>query len=142
MLLWCAVMACAAPFLMWTEPKRRTWLALLLSGLASLVIPAHWVGGYMLVDLAAGYAIIRHPAGWVQKCIGAMFLMMVAFHVGYLMGEAFGPALNPQYYGSAVRAIGWMQTALLFSWGLSDAVGLLLDRYRRPGFRLSHGKVV
>lgn len=142
MALWCWLMLCAAPFLMWTEPKRRTWLALFMSGLAALVIPSHVIGGYMLVDLAAGYAIIRHPAGWQQKGIGAMFLAMVTFHIGYLMASIEGRVLNPQFYGSAVRGIGWGQTLLLISWGLADAVGLLVAGYRRSRRGISRGEAV
>ncbi len=133
-------MLIAVPFMLWTEPKRRTWVTLFLSGQAALFIPATAIGGFMLVDLMAGYAIIRHPAGWVQKCIGALFLLMVAFHIGYLFGMAEGNPMNPHYYGEVVRGIGWGQAVLLFGWGLTDAVGLLVDRYRRVRGYGSHSE--
>lgn len=116
--------------LMASGPKLRTWLALFAAGCAGFFVPAPWISGYMLADLGAGAVIIRHPAGWQQKFIGALFLAMVIFHVGYLFSLVENGTGNARLYGQCMRAVGWGQAALLGTWGLWDAVVNLADRWQ------------
>ena len=126
---WHLAMLASAPFMV-TGSKLRTWLALFVAGCAGFFVPVNWIMGYMLADLCAGAVVIRHPAGWQQKFIGALFLMMVVFHVGYLFAMAENGNVNAHLYGESVRGIGWTQAALLITWGLWDAVVVLANRYR------------
>lgn len=111
-------------------PMMRTWAALFLSGCAGLFIPPDWIGAYMLVDLTAGYIVVRRPAGVAQKSIGAIFVMMVIFHIGFMTAMALGRAVDGHVYGVINRGAGWLQLLCLMGWGLWNAMESAVDRYR------------
>jgi len=137
---WKTAMLMALP-LMAVGPKLRTWLALMGAGVAALMVPAMAlgdvvdspvVGCYIIIDALAGYLVIRHPAGWVQKFIGAVFALMVSFHVGFLIADR--PAATLSYLHWLSWA-GWAQWAALAGWGLYDtgkAIAYRVGRGRHP----------
>lgn len=113
--------------LMTVGPKLRTWLALMGAGIVAVMVPAMTlgvavdskvIGCYIIIDALAGWIVIRHPAGWVQKFIGAVFALMVSFHVGFLIADR--PAATLSYLHWLSWA-GWWQWSALAAWGLYDA---------------------
>ncbi len=105
------------PFMGW-GPKLRTWAALMGTAVAAMLLPPVAVAAYIIVDSIAGAIVLRHPSGWVQKLIGALFATMVMFHIGYLY--AGNPAAAENYIWWNM-AIGWVQWGALASWGAYDA---------------------
>ena len=112
--------------LMTVGPKLRTWLALMGAGIVAVMVPAMTLGAvvdspvvgcYIIIDALAGYIVIRHPAGWVQKFIGAVFALMVSFHVGFLIADRPAATLS---YLQWLSWAGWAQWAALAGWGLYD----------------------
>lgn len=101
--------------------KVRTWCALFAAGLSSLVIPPDMIIGFLLADFLAGAIIITHPAGLAQRTIGALFLAMVFFHVGFILSQLTSYNVNGHLYGQANRFVGWLQLACLSGWGMYDA---------------------
>lgn len=135
---WKTAMLLALPF-MAVGPKLRTWFALMGAGVAALIVPAMSlgdvvdspvVGCYIIIDALAGYLVIRHPAGWVQKFIGAVFALMVSFHVGFLIADKPDATLDYLHW---LAWAGWVQWAALAGWGAYDAGKGIANRYRRGG---------
>lgn len=123
----------ALPF-MTVGPKLRTWLAMMAASGAAMLVPAMTIGAavdspvvgcYIIIDALAGWIVIRHPAGWVQKFIGAVFALMVSFHVGFLIADR--PAATLAYLHWLSWA-GWLQWAALVVWGLYDTGKAVADR--------------
>ncbi|MGL5734045.1 MAG: hypothetical protein ACRCYS_04185 [Beijerinckiaceae bacterium] len=122
---WKIAMLAALP-LMTAGPKLRTWLALMGAAAAATIVPTMTlgpnvdsvvIGWYISIDALAGWVVLRHPAGWVQKFIGAAFALMVSFHVGFLIADR--PAATLDYLHWLAWA-GWVQWAALAGWGVHD----------------------
>ena len=137
-MLWFAAMVALLPFmavgggkraygipLPW-GPRARTWAALFGASLAAWLTP-HMVASpvvdtgciarFIVIDAIAGGIVLAHPAGWVQKFVGAVFALMVSFHIGFLWAD--NPSQIDSYTGWQAGA-GWAQFAALASWGLYD----------------------
>ncbi len=111
---WFLFMAAVAPFM--TEARKlRTWLALFTSALAANLLP--YPEAYLLLDFAAAWIVLIHPAGAGQKAIGWLFVGMLLFDVGFILGGSENPAL----YSTAMIGLGWVQSLILFAWGAHDA---------------------
>ena len=124
-----------APF-MTVGPKLRTWLAMMAASGAAMIVPplslgpqirVETIGWYIVIDALSGWAVLAHPAGWAQKLIGALFALMVSFHIGFLIADH--PATVIDYLHWLTWA-GWLQWAVLASWGLYDAGKMGVDRAR------------
>lgn len=119
-------MLMALPF-MTAGPKLRTWLAMMGAALGALLVPVMHIGPtvdstvigwYIVIDAIAGRVVLMRPAGWVQKLIGAIFALMVSFHVGFLIADKPDATLGYLHWLSWA---GWLQWAALFVWGTYDA---------------------
>lgn len=144
---WVLVMVAALP-LMWPQryegklrwPKLRTWAALVLSSLVAwAVTPATGdvpVREYALICLIGAFIVITRPAGQAQYAIGVLFMLMFGWNFGLLAGHLFG--LNEWASGTSDVGYhlslfaGWMQAALIFSWGAVDG-GKAVLAWRRGG---------
>ena len=133
---WKLAMLAALPF-MGRGAKLRTWVALMGASLAATMFPPLSVGAYIAIDIFAGALVLTKPATEVQKLIGRGFVLMVMFHLGYLLSSALAPVEGASmFYYQANAATGWLQLLALLSWGLWDAGKALVsftDRWRRPG---------
>lgn len=114
-------MLVALPF-MGRGAKLRTWLALMASSVAAMAFPPLSVGAYIAIDTAAGAIVLAKPAGEVQRIIGRLFIVMVMFHLGFLVSRTFAPVEGGElFYYQANAATGWLQFLCLMGWGLWDA---------------------
>lgn len=121
---WKLAMLALTP-LMAKRPMMRTWFALMGASLAAMIFAPMSVKAYILIDGIAGLLVITRPAGLAQKTIGALFALMVLFHIGYLWGAHPGSSLT---YWQANVSVGWAQWGCLLAWGLWDAGKVALDR--------------
>ena len=111
--------------LMAVGPKLRTWAALMGTAVAAMLLPPVSVAAYIIIDSVAGAIVLRHPSGWVQKLIGALFATMVMFHIGFIYADNIGAAENYVWWNTT---IGWVQWAALASWGAYDAARYAVRR--------------
>lgn len=95
------------------------------AGVVPWLLPAMSVPAYILIDAAAGIAVLRHPAGIAQRAVRACFALLVMYHTGFLLSYGGGDATL--YYKANV-VTGWVQFALLASWGLHDVGKVILRR--------------
>lgn len=124
---WKLAMLAALPF-MGRGAKLRTWLALMGASFAAMAFPPLSVGAYIAIDTAAGAIVLAKPAGEVQRIIGRLFIVMVMFHLGFLISRAFAPVEGAElFYYQANAATGWLQFLCLIGWGLWDAGKALAD---------------
>lgn len=118
---WKLAMLAALPF-MGRGAKLRTWIALMGASMAAMAFPPLSVGAYVAIDIAAGGLVLAKPAGDVQRIIGRLFIVMVMFHLGYLVSRAIWPIEGAEmFYYQANAATGWLQFLCLAGWGLCDA---------------------
>ena len=125
MTAWHLGMLALLPF-MGSGPKARTWAALMCAGVTPWLLPAMAVPAYIVIDAIAGAVVLRRPAGFTQRAIGACFALLVMFHVGFLMSHTGGD--TAMYYQANV-VTGWAQFILLAAWGLSDVGKAILHRF-------------
>jgi hypothetical protein len=111
---WKVAMLCLLP-LMWGQAKLRTWGALFGASLAALFAP--FLSAFVVIDLVAAAVILRAPAGFAQRSIGALFVGMILFEIGFLLSEGNQQGLML----SGLQALGWAQWAILATWGAYDA---------------------
>jgi hypothetical protein len=141
---WFAAMGGILPFVLVGRPKARTWAALFGAACAAWIVPAMAmgdavdsaaIGRYIVIDAIAGSIVLARPAGWVQKFIGAVFALMVSFHVGFLIADKPVATLDYLHWLSLA---GWLQWAALAVWGLYDtgkAIAYRFGRGRNMGAR-------
>lgn len=119
------------PFLWKSKVKRRVWFALMGASVAALVFPPLTVRAYLVIDaLAGGVALYRksgEPRYFAQKAIGMGFVMMLVFHIAYLLNG--GPDSQSTYYDAMVWA-GWFQLACLAGWWAYDVREAFADHFR------------
>jgi hypothetical protein len=123
-----------APF-MRGRPMLRTWAALLGASVAT-----YWVQtplGYLAIDAVAAAIVVARPSGLAQKAIGALFVCMVLFDLGFYLSPVIADFLNQfgfrlseqadvELFRAVLTWIGWVQAAILAGWLGHDAWG----RYR------------
>lgn len=113
----------------------RTWAALLCASVAGKAFPdpAAWV----LIDLAAAIIVIFPPRAGFQKAIAGLFAAMLFFELGWLPSNR----LNPEFVEGVGFIGGWLQLAVLLTWGIDERYGLrsLRDWLVRP--RMAHHAV-
>lgn len=95
----------------------RAWVALLLGSLAGKAFPdpVAWV----LIDLVAAIVVIFPPRAGFQKAIAWLFSAMMLFELGWLASER----LNADWVVSAGSVCGWLQLAVLLTWGIDERYG-------------------
>lgn len=125
---WFITLVAILPLLWTSEAKMRSWAGLGFAALMGQLLPPLSAGGYIFVDGLAAWMILRSPAGVAQRTIGALFALMVLYHVGWIAG---GRGNHETYLGSQY-AVGWIQLVCLGTWGVADLVGLALGRFRPP----------
>lgn len=98
----------------------RTWIAMFGASVA-----AYWVQdvvAYIAIDAICAALIMARPSGVAQKAIGALFVLMVMFDLGFYLS----PQTDWGSFAGALTATGWVQWCILLGWTGHDAWG----RYR------------
>lgn len=116
---WKVAMMMLAPFLR-GRPMLRTWAALFGASLSTFWI--YTPLGYLLVDAVAAAIVVARPSGLAQKSIGALFVCMVLFDLGFYLS----PQADVALFRAVLTGIGWVQWLILGAWTGHDAWG----RYR------------
>ena len=116
---WKVAMILIAPF-MRGRPMLRTWIALFGASIATFWI--YGPLGYLVIDALAASIIVARPSGLAQKAIGALFVCMVLFDLGFYLS----PQANGELFRTVLTVIGWGQWLILGAWAGHD----LLGRYR------------
>lgn len=114
-LIWPLAMLAILPFMRW-GPSLRVWSVMIASSLVTWWF--HGPVAYMVIDLLAALLITTWPRGDEQRAIGSIYSGMVFFHIGYL----FTPQDGGSLHASVMIALGWVQWAILLSWGVLDAM--------------------
>ena len=97
------------PFIRGKE-MARTWAAMICASLATFII--HTPVGYMAIDAIAAAVIMARPAGLAQRLIGALFVLMLMFDLGFYLSAQSDPAL----FYAVLTGIGWVQWLILGAW--------------------------
>lgn len=116
---WNYAMFAIAP-LMRSKPMLRTWLA--LSGASAAAWLVNDVTAFIAIDAVAAAIVIARPSGLPQKLIGALFVCMVLFDLGFYLS----PQADGALFVSVLTFIGWVQWLILGAWAGHDLMG----RYR------------
>ena len=116
---WKLAMLALAP-LMRGHEMLRTWLAMFGASVAALLVQD--VVAYIAIDAIAGAIVMARPSGLAQKAIGALFVLMVMFDLGFYLS----PHADWGLFASALSAVGWVQWVILGAWSGHAAWG----RYR------------
>jgi hypothetical protein len=116
---WNYAMFAIAP-LMRGRPMLRTWFA--LSAASFLAWHSTGLVAWIAIDAIAAAIVVSRPSGLAQKLIGALFVGMVLFDLGFYLS----PQANSGLFIAVCTAIGWFQWAVLTGWIGHD----LWRRYR------------
>ena len=111
---WNYAMFAIAPF-MRGMPMLRTWVA--LSAASFLAWHASDLVAWIAIDALAAAVVVSRPAGFPQKLIGALFVCMVLFDLGFYLS----PQADSVLFIAVCTAIGWVQWAVLAGWTGHDA---------------------
>jgi hypothetical protein len=118
----------ALAFLMRRPVMWRAWAALLgaMAGGQALPDPVMWV----LIDLAAAIIVIFPPRAGFQKVIAWLFAAMMLFELGWLLSDR----MNAEAVVNAGAICGWLQLAVLLTWGIDERYGAarILDWFVGP----------
>jgi hypothetical protein len=101
--------------LMRGKPMLRTWVALSAASAAAWLV--NDVIAFIAIDAIAAALIVARPAGLPQKLIGALFVCMVLFDLGFYLS----PQADAGLFFSVLTVIGWFQWAVLAGWTGHDA---------------------
>lgn len=93
----------------------RTWTVMFVASLATFVI--HGPVGYMGIDAVAAAFIMARPAGLAQRLIGALFVVMLMFDLGFYLS----PGADGTLFRNILTGIGWVQWLILGAWTGHDA---------------------
>lgn len=137
---WLIAMIGLAPFVLWATwqgdaRKAATWSVLLAAALAgkwaAKLTMADVLAAFVAIDLVCGILILRviRPLGTAQKVIGALFVLMAVFGLGFY----WSPRSNWSQFALALSVFGWIQWAVLGAWTSHD-----IWRTYRIGHRVAH----
>ena len=118
---WKLAMICLLPLVL-SPAKLRTWGALLGASLAAMFVP--FLGAFVAIDLIAAALVLKHPTNCAMRAIGALFVGMVFFELGFL----FSSGNQNELLMASLQVMGWMQFAILLSWGLYDTIRFVIRR--------------
>lgn len=96
--------------------KLRVWAALIGSAFAAMAFPPVAVTAYIAIDTVAASVIMHRRISCAQKIIGAIYVLMICFHVGFLLSSGG----NAMLYTDVNRFLGWLQLCCLAIWGAYD----------------------
>lgn len=123
---WKWAMLALLPLLRGRE-MQRTWAVMFVASLATFVI--HGPVAYMAIDALAAALIMVRPAGLAQRMIGALFVVMLMFDLGFYLS----PGADGNLFRSILTGIGWVQWLILGVWTSHD-----LWRHHRGNADLVH----
>jgi hypothetical protein len=106
---WKWAMLAIIPFLRGREMV-RTWAVMFTASMATFVI--HTPVGYMAIDAVAAALVMVRPAGLPQRLIGALFVGMLMFDLGFYLS----PGADQVLFNGILTGIGWLQWAILGAW--------------------------
>lgn len=125
-MFWFIAMAALLP-LMKGRARFRTWTALIAASCAAWIFPT--IAAHIAIDILAGAVVLKRPKGLAQKIIGFLFVAMILFSTGYILSDQ----ANPLTLQTAMIVMGWMQWAVLLSWGIYDVARNSRSRTRPAG---------
>ncbi len=111
---WNYAMFAIAPLLR-GRPMLRTWVA--LSAASFLAWHASDLVAWIAIDAIAAAIVVSRPSGLAQKLIGALFVCMVLFDLGFYLS----PQADSALFIAVCTAIGWFQWVVLAGWTGHDA---------------------
>lgn len=117
--------------LMHRAPKTRAWVAVFASSVLAWLLPIK-PEYYLAIDMACGALVLAKPAGVAQKSIGLIFANMALIDAGYLVSPQADHGI---LYYQIMLVLGWVQFAILATWGAYDTGSYLARRFgfvRRP----------
>lgn len=110
--------------------KLRTWAGLVGAACAAWFYVMAFgyspdaAAAFFVIDAAAAWLVLRHPVGIAQKTIGLLFVGMLFLDLGFFLACQFRAGGHDLAgYVGFNRLLGWLQLAVLMSWGLYDAIG-------------------
>ena len=133
------LLAAGSPVRLWgvrlpSGPKAQAWLVLFGASVAALLFSGESIWPFAIIDGLAGYLVLRRPRGEAQRAIGTVFIMMLFLHLGFYLAGRLQPGPHDFLgYVMANRLLGWLQWAILASWGVGDAVNRLVVYRRTAG---------
>ncbi len=125
---WKAAMLLILP-LMGRAPKLRAWIAVMGSSVLAWLLPLS-PEMYLAIDLACGALVLAKPAGIPQKAIGLVFANMALIDAGYIVSPQADHGI---LYYWIMLVLGWVQFAILATWGAYDAGTYIARRFGLAG---------
>jgi hypothetical protein len=95
----------------------RTWVAMFGASIGALLVQD--VVAYIAMDAICAAIVMARPSGLAQKAIGALFVLMVMFDLGFFLS----PRADWGLFASSLSLVGWTQWAILGAWAGHDAWG-------------------
>ena len=111
---WKLAMLCLAPFMRGRQ-MLRVWVAMFGASVAAHF--AQDVVAYIAIDAICAALIMARPSGVAQKAIGALFVLMVMFDLGFYLS----PQTDWGAFAGSLSAVGWVQWFILAGWTGHDA---------------------
>lgn len=108
-IVWNYAMIALAPLLRGNQ-MRRTWVAMFGASVATYFF--HGVTAFIAIDAIAAALVIARPSGLAQKAIGALFVCMLLFDLGFYLS----PQENVDLFRAILIGIGWFQWFILLGW--------------------------
>lgn len=111
---WKAAMLMLTPFMRGRQ-MLRAWVAMFGASVAAYFVrdPV----AYIAIDAIAAALVMARPSGLPQRAIGALFVLMLMFDLGFYLS----PQANPGLFYMVLMALGWGQWAILAGWTGHDA---------------------
>ena len=111
---WKVAMLLLVPFIRGHQ-KVWAWAVLMGASLSTYVVTG--AVGYMAIDIVAAALILAtKPSNLPQRLIGALFVGMLMFDLGFYLS----PQANPEILRFNLVALGWLQWAVLAAWTFHD----------------------
>ncbi|MGL4833053.1 MAG: hypothetical protein ACRCXH_01400 [Shewanella sp.] len=113
----------------WPRQKLRVWAVMMGSWIFGAVAVALTgdpspVLTFVLIDILAAFAVLRHPRGLAHNIIGCLYVGTITLHVGYVWAGSYflgshGYA-NLEKYLIYQAVLGWIQWSVLMVWSAKD----------------------
>lgn len=106
---WKVAMLALTPFMRGNQ-MLRTWAAVFGASVATYFFQG--VPAFIAIDAIAAALVIARPSGLAQKSIGALFVCMLLFDLGFYLS----PQENVDLFRAVLTGIGWFQWLILLGW--------------------------